>query len=353
MRYRLVLFSLWTLVAAGALAWLPLSFDNRASWLSAADDKDANLVKVPRGLAELPIPKDSPPSAAKIELGRQLFFDARLSKDNTVSCATCHAPDKGWSNGARFATGVRGQTGGRSAPSLVNAAYQRFQFWDGRADQLEGQALGPIQNPIEMDMPLSELVAKLNKVEGYRQQFQAVFGGDVTSDGIAKALASFERTILSGDAPYDRFAAGDKPSLSDAARRGMKVFTNKGQCSSCHTGPNFTDGAFHNVGIGMDQKSPDPGRMEVSKQTGDRGSFKTPTLRDVARSAPYMHDGRLATLEEVVEYYNRGGTPNDQLDEAIFPLKLTDQEKADLVTFLKEGLAGASYPDVKAPELPK
>jgi cytochrome c peroxidase len=310
-------------------------------------------VAVPQGLAELRVHKDNPLSAKKIELGRQLYFDPRLSKDNTVSCATCHDPKKGWSNGEAVATGVRGQKGDRGAPTIINAGYQAFQFWDGRADELEGQALGPIQNPIEMDMNLEELEAKLNKIDGYRQQFKEVYGTDVTRDGIAKAIAAFERTILSGNAPFDRFKAGDKNALSETAQRGMKVFFNKAQCSACHTGPNFTDGGFHNIGMGMDKKEPDIGREKLSKLLGDRGSFKTPTLREIARTAPYMHDGSKKTLEEVVDYYNKGGHPNPQLDESIFPLNLTDQEKADLVTFLKEGLASASYPLVEPPELPK
>jgi cytochrome c peroxidase len=248
---------------------------------------------------------------------------------------------------------VRGQKGDRGAPTIINAGYQAFQFWDGRADELEGQALGPIQNPIEMDMNLEELEAKLNKIDGYRQQFKEVYGTDVTRDGIAKAIAAFERTILSGNAPFDRFKAGDKNALSETAQRGMKVFFNKAQCSACHTGPNFTDGGFHNIGMGMDKKEPDIGREKLSKLLGDRGSFKTPTLREIARTAPYMHDGSKKTLEEVVDYYHKAGHPNPQLDESIFPLNLTDQEKADLVTFLKEGLASASYPLVEPPELPK
>jgi cytochrome c peroxidase len=310
-------------------------------------------LSVPKGLGELRVHKDNPLSAKKVELGRQLFFDPRLSKDNTVSCATCHDPNKGWSNGHAVATGIRGQKGGRSAPTIINAGYQAFQFWDGRADELEGQALGPIQNPIEMDMNLEELEGKLNKIDGYRRQFKEVFGSDVTRDGIAKSIAAFERTILSGDAPFDRFKAGDTKALSEAAQRGMKVFFNKAQCSACHTGPNFTDGGFHNIGMGMDKKEPDIGRETLTKLLGDRGSFKTPTLREIARTAPYMHDGSLKTLEEVVDYYNKGGHPNPQLDESIFRLHLTDQEKADLVTFLKEGLASPSYPLVQPPELPK
>jgi cytochrome c peroxidase len=309
--------------------------------------------KVPLGLPALSVPKDNPQTPEKIALGKQLYFDKRLSRDNTVSCASCHDPAKGWSNGERFATGVRGQKGGRSAPTIINAAYWPMQFWDGRAKHLEGQALGPIANPIEMDLTIKEAVERLNKIEGYKKQFKAVFGTDATSDALAKAIASFERTVLSGDAPYDRFKAGDKSALSEAAQRGMTVYFKKANCTSCHGGGNFSDGAFHNVGIGMNAKEPDVGRYAVTKLLGDRGSFRTPTLREIGRTAPYMHDGSIKTLEEVVEHYVRGGVKNPQLDEEIFPLRLDAKQKADLVTFLKEGLSSKSYPMVKAPELPK
>jgi cytochrome c peroxidase len=319
---------------------------------AAALAADGDLPKVPLGLKPPPIPADNPLTPEKIALGKLLYFDPRLSSDDTVSCASCHDPKKGWSNGSQFATGVRSQVGGRSAPTIINAAYAELQFWDGRAHQLEGQALGPIQNPIEMDHKLEECVAKLNKVPYYREQFRKVFNTDVTPESLAKAIASFERTVLSGNAPYDKFKAGDKAALSESAQRGMNVFFNKGHCSACHTGGAFSDQAFHNVGVGMSAAKPDLGRYEVTKLAGDKGAFKTPTLREIARTAPYMHDGSLKTLEEVVEHYDKGGTPNPQLDEEIFPLKLTAQEKADLVTFMKEGLSSAEYPEIAPPKLP-
>jgi cytochrome c peroxidase len=315
--------------------------------LFAADPQDP-----PLGLKPVKIPKDNPMTEAKIELGKQLYFDKRLSKDNTVSCASCHDPDKGWSNDAPVATGIAGQKGGRSAPTIINAAYHRFQFWDGRSPSLEDQALGPIQNPIEMGEKLENVEKKLNAIPGYKKQFQEVFGNDVTSENIAKAIAAFERTILSGNAPYDKYEAGDKDALSESAERGMKLFFGKANCSACHTGSNFTDNAFHNIGVGMDKNEPDKGRVEISKLGGDTGSFKTPGLRDIAKSAPYMHDGSLATLEDVVEHYDKGGIENPYLDEELFPLELTEQEKQDLVTFLKEGLASENYPDVEPPKLP-
>ncbi len=313
----------------------------------------ADELKAPRGLGAVPIPKDNQHTAEKVELGKQLYFDKRLSVDNTVSCASCHDPKLGWSNGDKTAVGVGGQRGGRSAPTVLNTAYQQFQFWDGRAPSLEAQALGPIANPIEMNLPIEKAVEKIAAIKGYQEQFQKVFGQPVSADGIAKAIAAFERTVLSGDAPYDHFKAGDENALSAQAKEGMQLFFGKAKCSSCHSGPNFTDNGFHNLGVSFHAEQSDPGRSVISKLEGDKGSFKTPSLRDIARSAPYMHDGSLATLEDVIAYYNQGGTANDFLDEEIFPLKLTAEQQAALVVFLKEGLASRSYPDIEPPKLPE
>lgn len=303
----------------------------------------------PLGLPKVLHPADNPTTPEKVALGKQLFFDGRLSADEKISCATCHDPAKGFSNGDQFATGFEGKKGGRNSPTVINSAFQKFQFWDGRAKSLEEQALGPMQNPIEMNMKLEAIVERLNKVEGYKQQFQKVFGTDVTAEGMAKAIAAYERTILSGDAPYDRFKAGDKNAMSEAAQRGLKLFTGKANCSACHSGPNFTDHAFHNIGV----PGTDVGRHEISKTAGDKGAFKTPTLREIARSAPYMHDGSMKTLEEVMAHYVKGGTPSPTLDEEIFPLKLSPEEIKDVIVFMKEGLSSESYPLHTAPELPK
>ncbi len=332
-----------SIIVGGLLAWMVMARVEAQQWPR----------QVPLGLPPVPQLPDNVLTPEKVELGKQLYFDPRLSRDNTVSCSTCHNPKQGWSNGAAVATGIRGQKGGRSAPPVVNAGYLRFQFWDGRAQYVEGQALGPIQNPIEMDLTLDELVARLRSIEGYRRQFRQVFGRDVEAEDVAKAIGAFERTLLAGNAPYDRFKAGDTSALSEVAQRGMKLFFGKAHCSACHSGPLFTDGAFHNIGVGILKDNPDLGRYEVTKVLGDRGAFRTPSLRDIARTAPYMHDGSEPTLEAVVEYYNKGGTPNPQLDEEIFPLNLTEQEKADLVVFLKEGLTSDDYPVLEAPELPK
>ena len=314
--------------------------------------KEKQVVGLPLGLEPFKVPADNPLTKAKIELGKQLYFDKRLSSDNTVSCASCHDPNKGWSNDEAFATGVDGQMGGRSAPTIINSAYFPLQFWDGRAKGLEGQALGPIANPIEMNLPIDKAVEKLSEIPGYRKQFKKVFKSDVTADGIAKAIASFERTVLAGDAPYDRFKAGDESALSPAAKRGMDLFFNKAKCSACHKGHSFTDLAFHNIGVGYDKDNPDLGRFAVTNQEGDRGRFKTPPLRDIHTSAPFMHDGSVKTLKEVVEFYNKGGIKNPQLDEEMKPLKLTEEEIADIVIFMKEGLKSKDYPHVDPPELP-
>ena len=302
----------------------------------------------PAGLAAVPHPADNAPSEDKIALGKQLYFDPRLSADDTISCASCHDPKKGWSNSEQFATGVGGKKGGRNAPTIMNSAYYTFQFWDGRAKTLEDQALGPIANPIEMNMPVEKVVEKLNGIPGYKDQFQKVFATDVTADGLAKAIAAFERTILSGDAPYDKFKAGDTTALTAEAQRGLKLFFGKANCSACHGGPNFSDNAFHNIGY----ESTDVGRFAISKLVGDTGAMKTPTLRDIAKSGPYFHLGEIKSLEEVVAHYNKGGNNNPHQDEEIYPLKLTDAEMADLVTFLKEGLSSTAYPHVDPPELP-
>lgn len=323
------------------------------SAFAAAAQDGSQEAAIPKGLGELKFPEDNLSDPRKISLGRQLYFDPRLSADNTVSCATCHNPKHGWSDARATSQGVGGKLGGRNAPTVINAAFHRFQFWDGRAATLEEQALGPIANPVEMNLPVEEAVARLNQIEGYRTQFNEIFGSDCTKETLAKAIAAYERTILSGDAPYDRYKAGDKAALSESAARGMTLFFGKANCSACHSGPNFTDFAFHNIGVGMDKPEPDKGRAEISKLEGDTGAFKTPTLREIARTGPYMHDGSMQTLEQVVEHYNKGGTPNKYLDEEIFKLNLSDQEKTDLVTFMKEGLSSETYPDHEVPELPK
>ena len=325
------------LAGAGLVLALPAAF------LFAAD------VKPPLGLLPLNWPADNPYTVEKAELGKLLYFDRRLSADNTVSCASCHDPQFGYTDGASVSTGMKGQKGGRSAPTVINRAYSLNQFWDGRAATLEEQAKGPIQNPIEMGETHENVVTKLLAVKGYRALFLKSFGREeFTIDDMAKAIATFERTVLSGNSPYDRYKAGNKPALNAAQVRGMDVYFNKAKCDQCHEGINFTSNAYHNIGIGMDKPNPDEGRAGVTKNPADYGAFKTPTLRDIAVTAPYMHDGSIKTLEEVVDYYDKGGIPNKNLDSTIKKLNLSAQEKKDLVAFLRS-LNGEGWQNIKPP----
>ncbi len=314
-------------------------------------------LEVPLGLNKfnLVIPEDNPMTVEKIELGRLLYFDKRLSLDDTVSCASCHAPEFGFSDGKKTSIGVGGQAGTRNAPSIINRAFSSVQFWDGRAPSLEEQAKGPIINPIEMKMPSHDaLVEKLNQIAGYKPLFQRAFGTEViTTQRIVQAIAAFERTVLSGSSPFDRYQAGDQSAISEAAKRGHEIFRDKARCETCHSGFNFTDEKFHNLGVGWDAKEgkfKDEGRFTVTGNEQDKGAFKTPSLRAaLTKTAPYMHDGSLATLEEVIEFYNKGGEKNPYLDKDIRPLKLTAQEKADLIEFLKS-LESDTWQQVKAPD---
>jgi len=296
----------------------------------------------------VPVPADNPQTDAKIRLGAQLYFDTRLSADNTISCATCHDPRTGWANPHPTDTGIRGQVGGRNSGSIIDAAYMRFQFWDGREPSLEGQALGPIHNPIEMGETLENVVAKLNAIPGYREQFQDVFGTEANTGGIARAIAAFERTVVSGPSPYDAYLLGDLSAMTPEALRGMRLFNGKGHCTPCHSGPLFSDQGFHNLGVGMDKPKPDLGRYDHTKNPADKGKFKVPTLRNVAETPPYLHDGSAKTLLEVIEVYNRGGVANPWLDPMVLPLDLTAREMGDLVAFL-EALTGP-VPKVDVPK---
>jgi len=316
--------------------------------------------KAPLGLPPVFWPADNPYSRDKAELGRLLYFDKRLSSDDTVACASCHSPEYAYTDGQAVSRGIKGQTGGRSAPTVINRAYSTLQFWDGRAASLEEQAKGPIANAIEMTHHADEAAAhracvqKLASIPGYVALFRKAFGpGEITIDHVAKAIATFERTVLSGNSAFDRHRAGDRRALTEAQVRGLDVFLNKAACDSCHLGFNFTDGSFVNIGIGMDKPSPDLGRYMVSRREEDKGAFKTPTLRDIERTAPYMHDGSLKTLEEVVEHYDKGGIRNPWIDQRLKPLKLTSQDKADLVAFLK-ALSGEGWQRITEPrEFPK
>ena len=311
-------------------------------------------IEQPNGLPSFSVPSDNPVTKGKVELGKQLFFDRRLSADNSIACVDCHDPKSGWADPRVASIGIQHQKGTRNSPPVSNAAYLHFLFWDGRANSLEEQATKPITNPIEMGVEsLDDLVVKLEMIDGYRLQFDQVFDDGVTPQNIGSAITAFERTLVAGDAPYDRFENGDKTALSEAAQRGKTVFFKKGHCSACHSGPLFSDGGFHNIGVGLSSDPIDDGRFSVTGRRGDRGSFKTPSLRDIARTAPYMHDGSLETLAEVVEFYDQGGISNPQLSEDIKPLRMSADEKSDLVQFLKVGLTSDQYPLVEPPVLPE
>jgi cytochrome c peroxidase len=287
-------------------------------------------------LPKMPIPAHNLQIDAKVELGKMLFFDTRLSKGNAISCAFCHNPGTGWADARQFSIGVGGGQGGRQAPTVLNTGYQTFQFWDGRAGSLEEQALGPMHNPIEMAEMLPSVVKKLKAAPEYKARFREVFGTEVSAEGIARAIAAFERTVISANSAFDKYQAGDKAAMNEAAVRGLALVVGKARCALCHNGPNFTDNRFHNLGV--PQVGPlkeDLGRYAVTRQDKDRGAFKTPTLRSVALTAPYMHDGAFKTLEEVIDFYDKGGGKNPQLDPFITPLNLTADEKKDLVEFLK------------------
>jgi len=315
-----------------------------------AADKSGGPPRTPLGLPPLTWPKENRYSAAKVGLGHYLYFDLRLSADGSVSCASCHKPQFAFTDGEPVSTGIKGQKGNRSAPTVINRAYSLAQFWDGRANSLEEQAKGPMANPIEMGNTHEAIVTRLQAIAGYRPLFASAFGDEeINIDRVAMAIASFERTVLSGNSPYDRYKRGDKKALTPEQVRGMSVFIDKAKCDRCHEGANFTVNAYANLGIGTDKPDPDVGRYAITHDPRDWGVFKTPTLREIEHTAPYMHDGSLKTLEEVVDFYDKGCKPNRNLDPNIKPLHLSDQEKKELVAFLK-ALSGEGWQIIKPPE---
>lgn len=300
----------------------------------------------------IPTPSSNLNYKAKVELGKQLYFDGRLSKSGAISCAFCHNPGTGFADPRQTSIGIGGGVGGRQSPTVYNTAFNHVQFWDGRARSLEEQAIGPIQNPIEMGETHEHVVGKLSKIKGYQQQFRAVFGTEVNLQGIAEAIAAYERTVISTNSAFDKYVAGEAKAMDESAVRGMALFKGKARCILCHNGPNFTDNQFHNLGV--PQVGPlkeDLGRYDVTKAEKDKGAFKTPTLRSIVETAPYMHDGAFKTLEESVDFLNAGGGANPNLSPLVKPLNLTAEEKADLVAFLK-ALTGEPIP-FQLPKIPK
>lgn len=368
-----------------------LTVEQITQWLETPANHRVLQVELPVGLAagveQLNIPEDNPLTRAKIELGRQLYFERRLSSDGTISCADCHSPVEGFTRQTQFGVGVDGQEGNRNSPVSYNRILSGAQFWDGRAASLEEQAIGPIANPIEMANTHDVAVDTLKKNEGYRLQFEKIFDDGVTIENTGKAIASFERAIVTGPSAYDfyeplrvleeafkddledleefeaedpktfaiymeRKKASEAHPISESAKRGREIFfTAKGNCTACHVGANFADEKYHNLGVGMDQDEPDLGRFAVTKEEKDRGTFKTPTVRNVALTAPYMHDGSQKTLEEVVQWYAKGGHPNATLSKDVKKLELTDQDKKDLVEFMK-ALTG-EFPEIETGRLPQ
>ena len=302
-------------------------------------------IKAPLGLPPVPVPADNPPTEETIALGRRLYYDPQLSVDSTVSCASCHAPQFAFADNRQLSRGVGGKLGTRKAPTVINSAYSPLQFWDGRAASLEEQAKGPMANPVEMAHSLKGVEERLQADANYPELFKKAWGSDrITIDMVAKSIASFERTVVAGDSPFDRFFYGhDSHALSAAAQRGLKIFKakDKGNCEVCHTigkdSALFTDGKFHNLGVGADTRGnlADLGRYNISKVEADKGSFKTPSLRNLANRGPYMHDGTFPTVKDTLSHYVGGGNWNPYLDKEIHSLdRLTFDEREDLLAFL-------------------
>ena len=334
MRYSFHLTSLAVLALAGCAAL-------QGNWASQATPTVLPADAMLRPVA-VPAPPDNVPNEARVELGRALFFDPRLSGSAMISCATCHNPALAWADGQPTAVGDGAKRLSRKTPTVLNTAYQPLQMWDGRKTSLEDQALGPIGSPVEMNMPLEKMTEHLRAIPGYAPMFERAYPGQgVGPATVAKAIASYERTIVSTESPFDRWRKGEPQAVGDDVKRGFALFNSKARCAMCHQGWNFTDNGFHNIGLrALPGEAEDDGRFAHRKIKVLKGAFKTPTLRDVALTAPYMHDGQYRTLEEVVDHYDRGGDDKSNLSPNLQPLGLTAQEKADLVAFMRS-LTGA------------
>lgn len=317
---------------------------------SEAPEPEAETAEAPAfpqlaGYAEMEVPATNPMTAEKVALGKQLYYDKRLSGDGVRSCYGCHLKEHGLTDGKPLAIGAFDKTLTRSSPTMWNIGYHSAFYWDGRSPSLEKQVGGAWSGGNmgatgkDGAPSMDDICAKLNEIPGYKEQFNAIFGGDATPDNVAMAVASFMRTIVAADSAWVRFRGGDDSAISEQAKRGWAVFSEKAKCTNCHDGLLLTDLQYHNVGIGMDAATPDVGRAKVSSDEKDTGAFKTPTLLDISKSAPYMHDGSVATLEEAVDIMTSGGKANKWLDEKNLAdaknAELTDEDKADLVAFLK------------------
>jgi cytochrome c peroxidase len=298
---------------------------------------------------KVPTPEDNKLTPTRIKLGKMLFFDPRLSGSNWISCATCHNPGLGWSDGLPKAIGDGQKQLKRATPTIINAAFNKVQMWDGRFRTLEQQAMGPIGASVEMNQNPDELVKELAGVAGYVKLFSEAYPDNgITTDTIRKAIASFERTIIAGDSPFDQWAKGDESAISKDAKKGFKLFIGKARCVKCHNGYNFTDDGFHNIGL---NDSSDEGRYSLRKIKILKGAFKTPTLRNVEYTAPYMHNGEYKTLKEVINHYVKGGVVKTHLSPNMKPLDLSEKEKQQLVTFMKS--LSTKPLNVAVPRLPQ
>lgn len=313
------------------MSFLSIGADESLTWESTKQN---------RGLWTLITPK-APDliEAKKVELGKKLFFDPELSADRTVMCATCHHPKAAFSDPQSFSIGFGGKVGTRHSPKILNLSVSNGYFWDGRAKTLEEQALIPISNSGEMNLPISEAVSRLNANGDYFRLFNTAFNEAPSADRIAQSLAAYERQIFSSESPFDKWVAGDESAMRPDAKIGFLLFAGKANCAKCHLGPNFTDNKFHNLGVGMDKPLPDLGRFLISTKPGDKGAFKTPNLRESALIGPYFHDGSARTLEDVIDFYAKGGLQNPWISPLMVEVKLSAEEKASLIKFL-ESLSG-------------
>ncbi len=322
----------------------------------------------------VPVPKNNPMNQEKIELGKKLFFDRRLSGDGTTSCASCHDPEKAFTDASEISLSYPTTRNFRNAPTLINSAYAKYLFWDGRVKTLEEQAEFPIMSSFEMNQNLDFLEEEIRIVPEYREAFKRIFGQDVNIKLIAKAIAAFERTLISKNAPIDRYLRGDKNALTSEAKKGLEIFTGKGKCIDCHYGHYLSDQKFHALMVPENPKyanedkfivtrryvakinkypdymnvKEDLGRYFKTKKIKDYKAFKTPTLREIAKTAPYMHNGIFKNLDEVIDFFNNGG---GQGNKALKPLNLTEEEKRALKTFLVEALTGEDL-KIKVPDIP-
>ncbi len=312
------------------------------------DKPAATVPTAPQGLYDPPPSADNPQTPEKIALGKQLFFDKRMSKDGSASCESCHFHDKGWTDNLPFSTKVGGEKNTRNTPSLYDVAYQNAFYWDGRSPSLEATAGAAWKNQLGADAAV--IATALDAIPGYHDQFQKVFNGPASPENIAKALAAYIRTLLAGGSAWDRYEAGDKSAVSADAVEGYKIFTGKAQCVLCHVPPLYTDMLFHNVGLEAGKEKPDPGRFKVTSDPKDMSAFKTPHQRATSRSAPYFHDASAATLEDAVRFMAGGGKPDPNLDARLKPANLSDAEIKQVVAFLQA--LGDTPDQLEKPTLP-